>query len=90
MAYILALVALVAAWARRWCLVLDYQEYKSPKALVSPVVVVERVARMVLVAERVVLALVVCRLALVESPVVFAAVAGTWMRRNLGRTPGAV
>ena len=86
---ILALVVLEAAWVQ-WCLALDCQEYKSPKALVSQVVVVERVARRVVVAARVALAQVVCMLALVESPVVLAVVSGMWKRRNLDRMPGRV
>ena len=95
--YILALVAWVAAWVQWLCLALDYQVYTLPKALVSRVVVVERVARSVLVVAQVALAQavyrsvqVVYRLTLVESPVVLAEVSGTWKRHNLGRTPGRV
>ena len=71
-------------------LALDYQAYTSPKALVSQVVVVERVAHRVLVAARVALAQAVYRLAPVESPVVLAEVSGTWKRHNLDRTPDRV
>src|SRR5438132_11095499 len=92
--YKLALVALVAAWVQWLCLVLDYQVYTLPKALVSQVVVVERVAHRVSVAARVALAQavyrsvqVVCSLALVESPAVLVALSGSWKRHNLGRTP---
>ena len=61
--YILALMALVVAWVQWLCLASDCQVYMSPKALVSRVVVVERVARRVSVAARVALVQVVCRLA---------------------------
>jgi hypothetical protein len=95
--YRLALVVWVAAWAQWLCLALDYQVYTLPKALVSQVVVVERVAHRVSVAARVVLAQAVyrlaqvaCRLALVELPAVLVEVSGTWKRHNLGRTPGRV
>ena len=63
--YILALVALVAAWVQWWCLALDYQVHTSPWALVLQVVVVERVARRVSVAAQVALAQAVYRSALV-------------------------
>ena len=59
--YRLALVAWVVAWVQWLCLALDCQVYTSPKALVSQVVVVERVARRVVIAALVALAQVVYR-----------------------------
>ena len=53
-------------------------------------VVVERVARRVLVVAQVALAQAVYRSALVESPVVWVVVSGMWKRRNLDRMPGRV
>ena len=90
-------LALMAAWVQWLCLALVDQVYKSPKALVSRVVVVERVAHRFAVAERVAWVQaacrsvrVACRLAPVESPAVLVVVPGTWRRHNLGRTPGRV
>ena len=54
----------------------------------SRVVVVERVARRVSVAARVVLAQVAYRLVLLESPAVLVEVSGMWRRHKLGRMPG--
>ena len=61
--YKLALVALVAAWVQWLCLVLDYQVYTLPRALVSQMVVLVWVAHKVSVAARAALAQVVYRLA---------------------------